>query len=180
MPPYRRCRRHYVSDCPSIRMSVRPDFFQLRDKYNYLMEFHQIWSSWMWQLNTFWARSAQRQGSKVNHQTRYRGSRSRWTDFGRDPPNVKGQWTWSEYAIFNSLKRILKNPWVDFHQTWYMDAPLGVDELVRFWARSAKGQWTWSKIICYFSLVNSKFQEPLSGFSSNLVQGCTTESRWTE
>ena len=34
------------SDCPSIRMSVRPDFFQLRDKYNYLMEFHQIWSSW--------------------------------------------------------------------------------------------------------------------------------------
>ena len=38
------------------------------------------------------------------------------------------------YAIFTSLTRNLKNLWVDFHQTWYRGAPLGVDELIRFWA----------------------------------------------
>ena len=32
--------------------------------------------------------------------------------------------------------RNLKNLWVDFHQT----APPGVDELIRFWARSAQRQ----------------------------------------
>ena len=36
--------------------------------------------------------------------------------------------------------RNLKIPWVDFHQTWYRGAPLGVDELIRFWARSVQGQ----------------------------------------
>ena len=39
-----------------------------------------------------------------------------------------------------SLTRNLKNPWVDFHQTWYIGAPPGVDELIRFWARSAQRQ----------------------------------------
>ena len=32
-----------------------------------------------------------------------------------------------------------QEPWVDF-QTWYMGAPPGVDELIRFWARSAQRQ----------------------------------------
>ena len=35
--------------------------------------------------------------------------------------------------------RNLKNPWVDFHQTWYRGAPPGVDEVIRFWARSDVG-----------------------------------------
>ena len=67
---------------------------------------------------------------------------SRWTDYilGEIRSKVKGQWTWSKYAIFTSLPRNLKNPWVDFHQTWYMGAPPGVDELIRFWARSAQHQ----------------------------------------
>ena len=39
-----------------------------------------------------------------------------------------------------SLTQNLKNPWVDFHQTWYRGAPPGVDELIRFWARSAQLQ----------------------------------------
>ena len=47
---------------------------------------------------------------------------------------------WSKYAIFTSLTRNLKNLWVDFHQTWYRGAPPGVDELIRFWARSAQRQ----------------------------------------
>ena len=46
----------------------------------------------------------------------------------------------SQYAIFTSLTRNLKNLWVDFHQTWYRGAPPGVDELIRFWARSAQHQ----------------------------------------
>ena len=29
---------------------------------------------------------------------------------------------------------------MEFHQTWYRGAPLGVDELIRFWARSAQRQ----------------------------------------
>ena len=102
-------------------------------------------------------------------------------DFGRDSPKVKGQWTWSKYAIFISLTRNLKNPWVDFHQTWYRGAPPGVDELIRFWARSAQRQRSKNLVyICYFSLVNAKSQEPLGGFSSNLVQGCSIGSRWTD
>ena len=36
--------------------------------------------------------------------------------------------------------RYLKNPWVDFHQTWYVGAPSGEDELIRFWGRSAQHQ----------------------------------------
>ena len=45
-----------------------------------------------------------------------------------------------KYAIFTSLTRNLKNLRVDFHQTWYRGAPPGVDELIRFWARSAQRQ----------------------------------------
>ena len=41
-----------------------------------------------------------------------------------------------------SLPRNLKNPWVDFYHTWPRGAPWGVDELIRFWARSAHGQWS--------------------------------------
>ena len=33
-----------------------------------------------------------------------------------------------------------QEPLGGFHQTWYMDAPPGVDELIRFWARFAQGQ----------------------------------------
>ena len=29
---------------------------------------------------------------------------------------------------------------MEFHQTWYRGAPPGVDELIRFWARSAQRQ----------------------------------------
>ena len=97
------------------------------------------------ELIRFWARSAQGRRSKVNELglnmlflPRYREiSRTpgwifiklgtevhleesmNWLDFGRDPPKVKDQWTWSKYAIFTSLPRNLKNPWVDFHQTWH-------------------------------------------------------------
>ena len=34
-----------------------------------------------------------------------------WLYFGRDSPKVKGQWTWSKYAIFTSLTQHLKNRW---------------------------------------------------------------------
>ena len=99
------------------------------------------------ELIRFWARSAQRQRSKVNElglnmlfspRFKTRNLKNPWVD--RDPPKVRGQWTWSKYAIFTSLTRNLKNPWVDFHQTWYRGAPPGVDELIRFWARSAQRQ----------------------------------------
>ena len=36
------------------------------------------------------------------------------------------------YPLVTSLTRNLKNPWVDFHETWYRGAPPGVDELIRF------------------------------------------------
>ena len=58
----------------------------------------------------------------------------------------------------------------------FMQRGPGVDELIRFWARFAKGQRSMN-LICYFYLVNTKPQEPLGGFSSNLVQRCTTRSR---
>ena len=54
---------------------------------------------------------------------------------------------------------------MDFHQTWHRGAPLGVDELIRFWARSAKCQRSRVNelgLICYFYLVNAKSQEPLA------------------
>ena len=50
-----------------------------------------------------------------------------------------------------SLPRNLKNPWVDFYHTWPRGAPWGVDELIRFWARSAQGQWTLSKYAIFTS-----------------------------
>ena len=89
---------------------------------NLLMDFHQTWyrgaSPGVDELIRFWARSAQRQRSKVN-------------ELGLNMlflPRFKTQ--------------NLKNPRVDFHQTWYMDAPPGEDELIRFWARFefAQGQ----------------------------------------
>ena len=39
-----------------------------------------------------------------------------------------------------SLTQNLKNPLVDFYHTWPRGAPWRVDELIRFWARSAQGQ----------------------------------------
>ena len=59
-----------------------------------------------------------------------------------------------------------------------------VDELIRFWARSAQHQR--SKVnelglnMLFLPRYNAKSQEPLGGFSSNLVHGCTTRSRWTD
>ena len=79
------------------------------------------------------------------------------------------------------LTRNLKIPWVDFHQTWYRGAPPGVDELIRFWARAAQCQRSKNLVwICYFYLVNTISQKNLGGFSSNLAQGCTMRSRWTD
>ena len=83
------------------------------------MDFHQTWyrgaPPGVDELIRFWARSAQRQGSKVN-------------EIGLN-------------MLFSPrLREISKKPWVDFHQTWYRGAPLGVDELIRFWARSVQGQ----------------------------------------
>ena len=67
------------------------------------------------ELIIFWARFAQGQRSKVD-------------ELGLN------------MLFFTSLTQNLKNPWVNFHQTWYRDAPPGVDELIRFCARSAQGQ----------------------------------------
>ena len=36
--------------------------------------------------------------------------------------------------------RNLKKPWVDFHQNWHRSAPWVVNEVIRFFARSAQGQ----------------------------------------
>ena len=114
------------------------------------MDFHQTWyrgaPPGVDELIRFWARSAQCQGSKVN-------------ELGIN------------MLFFTSFTRNLKNPLVDFYQTRYRGAPLRVDELIRFWARSAQHQG--SKVnefginICYFYLVYAKSQEPLGGFSSN-------------
>ena len=95
-----------------------------------------------------------------------------WLDFGRDPPNVKGQRSMNLVYIcyFPPVNTKSQIPWVDFHQTWYRGAPLGVDELIRFWARSTQCQRSRVNelgLICYFYLVNAKSQEPLGGFSSN-------------
>ena len=84
------------------------------------MDFHKTWyrgaTLGVDELIRFWARSAQRQRSKVN-------------EIGLNMlflPRFKTQ--------------NLKNPWVDFHQTWYRGATPGVDELIRYWARSAQRQ----------------------------------------
>ena len=88
------------------------------------MDFHQTWyggaSSGADELIRFWERSAQRQKSKVN-------------ELGLN-------------MLFLLVNANLKNPLVDFHQTWYRGAPPEVDELIRFWARSAQGQR--SKVDC--------------------------------
>ena len=74
------------------------------------------------ELIRFWARFAQGQRSKVN-------------ELGLNM-----------LFLHRYLTQNLKNPWVEFHQTWYRGAPPGVDELIRFWARSAQGQR--SKVGC--------------------------------
>ena len=99
----------------------------------------KVKGQWTWSkyaiFTSFYAKSQEPLGGFSSNLVQ-RCTQMNWLDFGRDPPNIKGQWTWSQYAIFTSLMRNLKNPWVDFHQTWYMDAPPGVDELIRVWARS--------------------------------------------
>ena len=69
---------------------------------------------------------------------------------------------------------------MEFHQTWYRGAPPGVDELIRFWARSAQRQRSKVNELglnMLFSPVYAITQVLLDGISSNLVQGCTTRSR---
>ena len=112
------------------------------------MEFHQTWyrgaPPGVDELIRFWARSAQRQGSKVN-------------ELGLN------------MLFFPPLTRNLKKPWVDFHQTWYRGAPLGVDELMILGEihPMSKVKVNELGLICYFYLVNAKSQDPLGGFSSN-------------
>ena len=117
------------------------------------MEFHQTWYRGaplgVDELIRFWARSAQRQGSKVN-------------ELGLNN------------AIFPRLRNKLKYYLMEFHQTWYRGAPPGVDELIRFWARSAQRQGSKVNELglnMLFFPVNTKSQKTLGGFSSNLVQG---------
>ena len=119
-----------------------------------------------------------------------------WLDFGWDPPNVKGQWTWSKYAIFTSLTQNLKNPWVDFHQIWYMDAPPGVqyrpkerlqlfswefscnqlahrESIACNWLRDSpkvKGQWIWSKYAIFTSLTQN-LKNPWVDFHQTWYRG---------
>ena len=69
---------------------------------------------------------------------------------------------------------------MEFHQTWYRGPPPGVDELIRFWARSAQRQGSKVNelgINMLFYPVYAITQVLLDGISSNLVQGCTTRSR---
>ena len=86
------------------------------------MDFHQTWyrgappaPPGVDEVIRFWVRSAQGQRSELN-------------ELGL----IK--------YVFTSLTRNLKKPWVDFHQTWYMGAPPGVDEVIRFLVRFAQGQ----------------------------------------
>ena len=63
---------------------------------------------------------------------------------------------------------------MEFHQTWYRGAPLGVDELIRFWARSAQRQGSKVNELglnMLFFPVYAITQVLLDGISSNLVQG---------
>ena len=69
---------------------------------------------------------------------------------------------------------------MEFHQTWYRGPPPGVDELIRFWARSAQHQGSKVNELglnMLFYPVYAITQVLLDGISSNLVQGCTTRSR---
>ena len=158
---------------PSVRPSVRMSVFRPDLRPYYLMEFHQTWyrgpPPGVDELIRFWARSAQRQGSKVNgskyaivfyfspftrSQVLLDGissilvqgctTRSRWTEWFWARSVQRQRSKVNELGIYFPPVNISKNP----HQTWYRGAPLGVDELIRFWARSAQcqgSQWTWSK-----------------------------------
>ena len=69
---------------------------------------------------------------------------------------------------------------MEFHQPWYRGPPPGVDELIRFWPRSAQRQGSKVNELVLnmlFSPVYAITQVLLDGISSNLVQGCTTRSR---
>ena len=81
------------------------------------MEFHQTWYRGALlgvdELIRFWARSAQRQGSKVN-------------ELGLN----------MLFSPVYAITQVL----MEFHQTWYRGASPGLDELIRFWARSAQRQ----------------------------------------
>ena len=81
------------------------------------MDFHQTWYRGaplgVDELIRFWARSAQCQGSKVN-------------ELGLN----------MLFSPIYAITQVL----MEFHQTWYRGAPPGVDELIRFWARSAQRQ----------------------------------------
>ena len=138
--------------CPSERIKLT-----ICDNSNITWwTFHQTWYSVLPplvdELIRCWARSAQRQGTKVY-------------EIGL------------RYAIFPSLTRHLKNPWVDFHQTWYRGAPPGVDDLFRFWARSAQlqrsiDQWTWLSNVCYLRLVDAKsLKYPWVDFDQTFYRG---------
>ena len=119
-PPYQRCRRHYVSGL-SVRLSGCPSgLIRLRDNSSI---------TW-WNFIKAWYRGAL---PGVDELIIIVGEI-------RPTSRFKGQRIWSKYAIFPSLTRNLKNPWVDFHQTWYRGVPPGVDELIRFWARSVQRQ----------------------------------------
>ena len=64
--------------------------------------------------------------------------------------------------------------------TWYRGPPPGVDELIKFWARSAQRQGSKVNELVLNVLVFPVYaitQVLLDGISSNLVQGCTTRSR---
>ena len=135
---------------PSIRPSGSPSGF-----------FRQTWyrgpPPGVDELIRFWARSAQRQGSKVN-------------ELGLN-------------MLFYPVYAIFKYYLMEFHQTWYRGAPLGVDEQIRFWARSAQRQGSKVNELglnMLFFPVYAITQVLLDGISSNLVQGCTTRSRWTD
>ena len=136
--------------CPSVRPS---GFFRLRDNSSI----------------TWW--NFIKLGQKVKLDVTIN-----WLDFGWNPPNVKGQRSiWSKYAISTSFTRNLKNPWVDFHQTWYRDAPPGVDKLIRFWARSAqrqgfKGQWIWYKYAIFTSFTRN-LKNPWVDFHQTWYRG---------
>ena len=176
------------------------------------MEFHQTWyrgpPPGVDELIRFWARSAQRQGSKVNelginmlfypvyaitqvllkfHQTWYRGAPlgvdelirfwARSAQRQGSKVNELGL-NMLFYPVYAITQVLLK-----FHQTWYRGAPLGVDELIRFWARSAQRQGSKVNELglnMLFFTVYAITQVLLDGISSNLVQGCTTRSRWTD
>ena len=56
-----------------------------------------------------------------------------------------------------SLPRYLENPWVDFNHTWPKYAPYDVDELIRFWTKSAHGQRSKVNDMCVKKLYSNTY-----------------------